>query len=295
MCPGGGAAGAANPAPRPPRAFHFTSSAGHALVGTLVPPPPPSRSYAVLLHGLNSHRDDTVLPAVAARLAADAGVGSLRYDAAGNGASGGAFRFANYQEEADDVAAAVSALEAAEGGGARVVAVAGHSKAGTVAVLAAGALSLPLCINLAGRFHLDTGLEARFGEDLEERLTAAGEDGLPVTWRRGTGAHRRKFTWHLTRADLAARRGEEAVDVGGACRALPPSTAVLHVHGTADGVVPVAEVEAYASSSAHCAACEVVRVPGGDHNFTTPGSAEAAVKAVIDFVRAHHHHAPVAV
>ena len=287
MCPGGrgptpcpgGRGGSSGPPPRP---FAFTSSAGHALAGTLVPPPTGSASpasYAILLHGLNSHRDDSILPALASRLQAEAGVGSLRYDAAGNGASGGPFRFANYEEEAADVARAVAALQAAEAG-AQVVAVAGHSKAGTVAVLAAAALSLPLCINLAGRFHLDTGLEARFGEGLEGRLAGAGGAGLPVTWRRGG----QPFTWRLTASDVAARRGPTAVDVGRACASLPASTSVLHVHGSEDGVVPVREVEAYAASSGHCAASEVVIIPGGDHNFTTPGCAAAAVEAVVRFV-----------
>ena len=318
----------------PPRArpFSFRSSAGHTLHGTLVeaavasttPGAAPVADVAILLHGLNSHRDDTVLPALADALAA-AGVGSLRYDAAGCGQSGGPFRFANYAEEAADVRLAVRALEEeeeveeeeeeeeGEGGGQqprlrrrrrrrRVVCVAGHSKAGTVAVLAASgrevggpafsaaAPPVPVCVNLAGRFHLDTGLEGRFGPDLDARLAAAGPAGVAVTWtrRRAGGATTKEaFTWRLTAADLAARRGPAAVDVGAACAALPPPTRFLTVHGTADAVVPPGEAGAYAAAAAHCAAAEVVLVEGGDHNFMDPASAAAAVEAVASFVARH--------
>jgi len=277
------------PPPPPPRPFAFRSSAGHMLQGTLVEAPPPSAgapaAVAILLHGLNSHRDDCILPALADGLA-DAGVGSLRFDAAGCGGSGGPFRFANYAEEAADVALAVRALE--EGSPRRrVVAVAGHSKAGTVAVLAAGSTRTPLCISLAGRFHLDTGLESRFGPDLEEKLAAAGPAGIPVTWKRGGPEKREAFTWFLSLADLAARRGPRAVDVAAACRALPSSTRLLHVHGTADAVVPVREAGAYGRATAHCDVSEVVLVEGGDHNFTGPAAAAAAVAAVVDFVARH--------
>jgi hypothetical protein len=50
------------------------------------------------------------LPLLARGLAA-AGRNALRFDFTGNGASGGAMRFANFQREVDDIAAAKAFLE----------------------------------------------------------------------------------------------------------------------------------------------------------------------------------------
>jgi dienelactone hydrolase len=267
--------------------FAFSSSAGHSLAGTLTQPahhPPGPPRYALLLHGLNSHRDDAILPALVAALAA-AGVASLRFDAVGCGASGGPFSFANYEEEARDAVAAVRALEGVGGVGGRVVAIVGHSKAGTVAVLAGGAAAIPVVVNVSGRFDLSTGLEARFGPDLDARL-AEGEGGIPVTWPRG-GRGGPPFTWRLTPADLAARRGPAAVDVGAACARLQAGTCCLNVHGADDATIPPTEADRYARASAHCRVVETALIAGGDHNFTDPAAAGEAVAVITAFIARH--------
>jgi dipeptidyl aminopeptidase/acylaminoacyl peptidase len=288
---------------RPPAVstlFTVTSTAGHALAGTLTLPAaaagggsgrgrpaaggPPC---ALLLHGLNSHRDDTILPALAEALA-DRGVASLRYDAVGNGGSAGPFAFANYAEEAADALEAAAALQRADARGGRVVAVAGHSKAGTVAVLAAAAApkQIPVLVSIAGRFDLAAGLEARFGADLDGRVRSAGAAGLPITWPSG-GRGGPRFTWRLTAADLAARRGPAAVDVGAACARLPATTRFLHVHGAADETIPASEAARYAHAARHCEVADTALIEGGDHNFTDPAAAAAAVDVIAGFIARH--------
>lgn len=77
----------------------------------------------VLCHGFASHRDGFHLPSIAQHLA-QKGVGSLRFDMAGNGESDGVFEYGNYSSEAEDIRAAVQHLR---GQGYQVVAIVGAS------------------------------------------------------------------------------------------------------------------------------------------------------------------------
>lgn len=194
---------------------------------------------SVLAHGLADDRDSFVLPLLAEELAVRAGVASLRFDFRGSGESGGVFKFGNAATpDGDplDLEAAVEFLNGFRRGGGgdgedddapelfRVVALLGHSKAGSAVVsyaarrgskesngkkndAAAGSSSsnssrdgdgdddaetnplfVPCIIKVAGRFdHADPlAITSRFGNDIFERVREAGEEGVPFTWRVGS-------------------------------------------------------------------------------------------------------------
>ena len=69
-----------------------------------------------------------------------------------------------------------------------------------------------------------------------------------------------------------------------ACARLPSTTRLLLVHGDADATVPPASLAAFDGETGHVAKKRVVRVPGADHNFTSPAAAAALVDELVAWV-----------
>ena len=107
---------------------------------------------------------------------------------------------------------------------------------------------------------------AQFGADILERLEREGS----VERREADG-----MTWTFTLADALNRC---TLDMEGAARAVPASTRVLCLHGTADTVIPWQESQ---DAAALLAGGELRLVEGANHNYTR--HAEEMAQAVVQF------------
>ena len=83
------------------------------------------------------------------------------------------------------------------------------------------------------------------------------------------------MTWTFTLADALNRC---TLDMEGAARAVPASTRVLCLHGTADTVIPWQESQ---DAAALLAGGELRLVEGANHNYTR--HAEEMAQAVVQF------------
>jgi pimeloyl-ACP methyl ester carboxylesterase len=152
-------------------------SAGLTLEGTLTLPDAPKPCPAVLLivgSGIVDRDENAkqlpidVMRQLAMRLAEN-GVGSLRYDKRGVGASEGEFWTAGLNDNVDDAAAALGCLRSQPGVDPESVYVCGHSEGATIS------------IRLAGRHEPIAGaiLLAGVGRLAEEALLWQGEQVVP--------------------------------------------------------------------------------------------------------------------
>ncbi|KAI8472361.1 MAG: hypothetical protein J3K34DRAFT_519833 [Monoraphidium minutum] len=225
----------------------------------------------ILCHGYASYRDDMALPQLAQGLAA-AGLNSLRFDFTGNGGSEGTMRFANFQGEVSDVAAAKRFLETQLQQ--QVVGLLGHSKGGDVVILyAAQHGDIPRVVNVAGRFVMTEGLAERFGADIFDRLKAG-----PVEVSALLGGQRR-VRFQLTDEDVQERM---AVDIPAACAAIAAAgPRVLTVHGTRDRAIDAKDARLFAGA---LPGSGLVLVQGADHNFTAPDHKAELVAAAVHFL-----------
>jgi putative redox protein len=119
------------------RIFEFESPRGYRLSGVLETPVATVRGWAIFAHCLTCGKESPAAARIARGLAL-AGVGVLRFDFAGVGASGGDFAASTFAADADDLVAAGQAMAAA---GMQPDLLVGHSLGGS-AVLAA-AESMP--------------------------------------------------------------------------------------------------------------------------------------------------------
>eukprot|EP00877_Chromochloris_zofingiensis_P000608 jgi/Chrzof1/10548/Cz05g03010.t1 len=250
----------------------FTSSQGHKTVGEYVKADTKSNKCAILCHGYTSHRDSCHFEPLAQAFA-NAGVNTLRFDFPGNGESEGTFRFGNYLEEVDDINAAKRYLEQQRGQ--EVVAVVGHSKGGDDVILYAAKYDdIPMVVNVSGRFHMDKGVTARFGDDILERVK---QGPIEMTAKAEGG---RTFQWHLTKQDLDVRMG---LDMKAASQSIKKSK-VLNIHGSGDTTIPVEDAHSFTDaikgSTLHV-------VQGADHNFRKPEHAQEYVAKTVEFVTKH--------
>ncbi|HJP00858.1 MAG TPA: alpha/beta fold hydrolase [Planctomycetota bacterium] len=230
------------------------NAAGEHLDTAYHPGQGDSDLLVVLGHGVTGNKDRPFLLALASGLEA-AGVAVLRVSFAGNGDSQGRFEEATVTKEVADLGAVLDAL-----GGRRVV-FCGHSMAGAVGVLAAGADErIRYLVSLAGMVETHAFAKRKFGH-----LTA-GKDNM----------------WDQPQCPLSAQFMADMEEIGSVLghgeQVLAPW---LLVHGTADEVVPIDD-----SLAIHeCAGgpVELVRLEGADHVFGGPACGEM-VAAVVEWV-----------
>ncbi|MFC5525148.1 alpha/beta fold hydrolase [Rhodanobacter ginsengisoli] len=117
-----------------PRVFEFSSPAGYRLSGRLELPDAPVRGWALLAHCFTCGKDNLAAVRIG-RALARAGIGTLRFDFAGLGASGGEFAGSTFGADVRDLVAANQAMSDA---GMAPALLLGHSLGGTAALAAAG-------------------------------------------------------------------------------------------------------------------------------------------------------------
>ena len=118
------------------RIFEFDSPHGYRLSGVLETPVASVRGWAIFAHCFTCGKDSPAAACIAKGLAR-AGVGVLRFDFAGVGASGGNFAASTFAADAEDLVAAGQAMAAA---GMQPDLLLGHSLGGSAVLVAAEAM-----------------------------------------------------------------------------------------------------------------------------------------------------------
>jgi len=116
--------------------FDFDGPHGYRLSGRIAEPEGAPRGWAVFAHCFTCGKDSLAASRVTRALAAH-GVGVLRFDFAGLGASGGTFADSSFAADVEDLVAAGCAMAAA---GREPALLIGHSLGGASALMAAGAM-----------------------------------------------------------------------------------------------------------------------------------------------------------
>jgi putative redox protein len=175
--------------------FDFQSSDGHRLSGRLEAPETPSRAWALLAHCFTCGKENVAAVRVARGLAA-AGIGTLRFDFAGLGTSGGTFGLDGL---ASDVAGLIDAAGAMEAAGMAPSLLIGHSLGGAAALAAAAALPKVRAVaTIAAPFEAEHVLH-QVDSDALAAVETEGESGVLLAGRPFTLS--RAFVDDLRRRD----------------------------------------------------------------------------------------------
>jgi fermentation-respiration switch protein FrsA (DUF1100 family) len=181
------------------RSFDFVSSAGYQLAGRLELPTESVRGWALFAHCFTCGKDNLAAVRIA-RALAERGIGTLRFDFAGLGKSGGDFGVEGFGADIADLAAAGRAMAA---DGMSPVLLVGHSLGGAAALAAAGDLPMVKAIVTIGApFDVQHVLH-QFDPGALAMIEADGEADVRLAGRQ---FHvRRSFIEDLRRHDQGAR------------------------------------------------------------------------------------------
>ncbi len=162
--------------------FDFDSSEGHSLSGRLEAPQGEARAWALLAHCFTCGKDNVAAVRLARGLSA-AGIGTLRFDFAGLGASGGTFGSVGLASDIADLLAAAAAMERADMAPTLLI---GHSLGGAAALAAAAHLPTVRAVATIGApFEAEHALNHVAPEALAV-VEAEGEGGVLLAGRRFT-------------------------------------------------------------------------------------------------------------
>jgi putative redox protein len=159
--------------------FDFENESGRLLSGRLEVPAGTARAWALFAHCFTCGKDNIAATRIGRALAAS-GIGTLRFDFTGLGASGGTFGRSGFSADVGDIAAAAGAM--AKAGMAPSLLI-GHSFGGA-AILAAAARvgSARAVATIAAPFEVDHLLH-QFSDAGLARIEAEGEAEVSLAGR----------------------------------------------------------------------------------------------------------------
>lgn len=181
------------------QSFDFEGPRGYRLSGRIEQPESAPRGWALFAHCFTCGKDSLAATRIARALALH-GIGVLRFDFAGLGASGGCFAETSF---AADVADLVAAGEAMATAGKEPALLVGHSLGGAAVLMAAGALPAVRAVATLGTPFEVTHVLHQFDPASLATIEAAGEAEVQLAGR--PFVVRRSFIEDLRRHDLAAR------------------------------------------------------------------------------------------
>lgn len=236
----------------PTEVFDFPGTRA-TIAGRLEIPAGPVRGWAMVAHCFTCGKDQLVAVRIARALAAQ-GIGTLRFDFAGIGESGGSLAEGSFADDARDIVAAAEAMAAAGKAPALLV---GHSFGGAAALAAAGGMpSIKAVATIAAPFDV-THVLRHFGE---EALAAIERDGSgDVTLAGRPFRFGKRFLDDLRQQDQGARI--EAM-----------RKPLLVLHGPLDHVVDVENATAIFLAARHPKS--FVSLDKADHMLSGDGEAE---------------------
>lgn len=179
--------------------FDFVVKSGHRLSGRLERPQSTPRGWAIFAHCFTCGKDNLAAVRVSRALALT-GIGVLRFDFAGLGASGGDFADATFATDVEDLIAASRAMANANMAPSVLV---GHSLGGAAAIAASRDISSLRAVVTIGS-PSDVGqVLGHFDKESLARIEEAGEAELVLAGR--TFTIRRSFVDDAIHQNLEAR------------------------------------------------------------------------------------------
>lgn len=252
--------------------FDFEGSRGYRLAGRLEPPGGVAHAWAVLAHCFTCGKDHVAASRMARTLAAH-GIGVLRFDFAGLGASGGSFADGTFAADVHDLVLAGRALEDA---GMAPTLLVGHSLGGAAVLAAAGAMpGIRAIATLAAPFDVAHVLQLIDPESLR-RIETQGE--AEVLLARRPFVVRKSFVEDLRRHDQGAR-----------IATLRRPLLVMHAPG--DGTVGIDNAHRIFTAARHPKS--FISLDSADHLLTRRADADYAAALVAAWASRYLRSPPV--
>jgi len=240
----------------------FSGVAGATLAGVLDEPDGPARGWAVFAHCFTCSRDSLAASRVSRALAGH-GIGVLRYDVTGLGASGGEFADSTFSSDVDDLVLAAAHLR---GLGRAPSVLLGHSLGGAAVIAAAGRLpevTAVVTINAPA----DPAHVAHLLAPATEELRARGSACVRIAGREFTVRQR-------LIDDLTAQAQHE--------RLAALDAALLVLHAPADETVGVDNARSIFDAARHPKS--FVALDGADHLLTRAADSRWVADLVASWV-----------
>jgi len=243
----------------PTRPFDFPNAAGDRLSGRLELPVGSTRAWALIAHCFTCGKDNKAAVRISRRLAG-AGIGVLRFDFTGLGASEGDFGSSGFSHNVKDLVAAAEAMTAA---GMPPMLLVGHSLGGAAVLAAAGLLP---------GIHAVATIAAPF--DVQHALHQFDPEGLETIEQEGSGVvaiGSRPFT---VRKEFVKNLREQ--DQGARVAAL--KRPLLLLHSPIDQVVGIENVTRLYLAAKHPKS--FVSLDGADHLLSNARDADFAADMI---------------
>ena len=245
------------------RSFEFTSPRGYPLSGRLDLPDMPAVGWAVFAHCFTCGKDGLAAARVAQALARR-GIGTLRFDFAGLGASGGSFADTTFAADTADLVAAGRAMSEAGMPPALLV---GHSLGGAAALAAAVAMPTVRAVATIGAPSNVAHVLHQFDPGSLEEIRAAGEAEVLLGNR--PFVVRRSFLDDVLQHDLEAQ----------VARLHRP---LLVLHAPSDATVGVENAARIFTAAKHPKS--FISLDGADHLLSRRADADFAAAMIATWV-----------